>query len=549
MAITPDQTAEASDFINESEADAVPANDAGRVPKLESDGKLSPYFVRGINRGDGSDGVLNIPSGTTYIDCNYQNIVVKNYSSIDIASGATLALENTAPNGTILVLKCLGLAEIEGTIDLRGAGGKGGFAGYTDQKGDGFDGFSLSQVYCLGGKGAFDSNAGAGGIALTTGIREYAIFESDNLGEIGKLGAFCGAGGGGGRKAAIGGNKGQGGRGGSGGGGLIFISSKLDFSGTINTSGENGQNGEAKSGNSSSGGGAGGGGSAGLPMVLTNKIIANTGTIIAEGGDGGTGGNATATSTAGASAETAPAGGGASGIRDNGGSGGAYNTSAGVLSNGAVGSAPTELTTPINNNGSGGAIQTHNGGSGFDNLLFTFGGGVNGAKANKLTLRIKKQGTPSDIEIYIYSAPFGSYTPFDLSRCHLIKHIGTLTASDVTTSTADIEFDFDEIAIPSSGAIVVRMDGTHNGSNYFEFQMSSSNGSYTVLFDTNGDDIFETNYDDNTVNFVKFSHVRKSGAGGGGGAGGGADANGTGNGGAGGAGGSSYDVEIIEMPI
>lgn len=46
MSITTGQNADASDFINESEKNATPANDAGRVPKLESDQKLHPYFVR-----------------------------------------------------------------------------------------------------------------------------------------------------------------------------------------------------------------------------------------------------------------------------------------------------------------------------------------------------------------------------------------------------------------------------------------------------------------------------------------------------------------------
>lgn len=44
--ITNGQIANASIFINESEKNATPASDNGRVPKLENDGKLHPYFVR-----------------------------------------------------------------------------------------------------------------------------------------------------------------------------------------------------------------------------------------------------------------------------------------------------------------------------------------------------------------------------------------------------------------------------------------------------------------------------------------------------------------------
>lgn len=45
MAITVDSTADPSDFINHSEKNPTPANDAGRVPKLESSGKLHPFFL------------------------------------------------------------------------------------------------------------------------------------------------------------------------------------------------------------------------------------------------------------------------------------------------------------------------------------------------------------------------------------------------------------------------------------------------------------------------------------------------------------------------
>jgi hypothetical protein len=42
--ISPDEAIVSSDFISESEKDATPANDEGRVPKLESDGKLSEVW-------------------------------------------------------------------------------------------------------------------------------------------------------------------------------------------------------------------------------------------------------------------------------------------------------------------------------------------------------------------------------------------------------------------------------------------------------------------------------------------------------------------------
>lgn len=46
MSITSGQNAVASDFINQAAKNATPANDAGRVPKLESDGKLAGFFTK-----------------------------------------------------------------------------------------------------------------------------------------------------------------------------------------------------------------------------------------------------------------------------------------------------------------------------------------------------------------------------------------------------------------------------------------------------------------------------------------------------------------------
>ena len=47
MPITVGNNGLASDFINESEKDATPANDEGRVPKLESDAKIGNAFIKG----------------------------------------------------------------------------------------------------------------------------------------------------------------------------------------------------------------------------------------------------------------------------------------------------------------------------------------------------------------------------------------------------------------------------------------------------------------------------------------------------------------------
>lgn len=47
MAISPDEPIVAEDFINESEADPTPANNEGKVPKLEANGKVHSSFLSG----------------------------------------------------------------------------------------------------------------------------------------------------------------------------------------------------------------------------------------------------------------------------------------------------------------------------------------------------------------------------------------------------------------------------------------------------------------------------------------------------------------------
>lgn len=52
MSITAGSTARADDFINKAQANAVPATDVGRVPKLESTGKLHKFFLETSRKYD-----------------------------------------------------------------------------------------------------------------------------------------------------------------------------------------------------------------------------------------------------------------------------------------------------------------------------------------------------------------------------------------------------------------------------------------------------------------------------------------------------------------
>lgn len=84
--------------------------------------------LSGINPkfGDGSDGALNVTSGTTQIDCNNQSLVIKNYTSFNVSAGATLEFINVPDEGLVFVPLVQGNYTMAGTIDARGDGSKGG---------------------------------------------------------------------------------------------------------------------------------------------------------------------------------------------------------------------------------------------------------------------------------------------------------------------------------------------------------------------------------------------------------------------------------------
>lgn len=76
--------------------------------------------------GDGSDGVLNISSGTTTVDLNSAAIVYKNYTSISITGTGQLAFSNPNTNGTYVVLRSKGNFTVTSStspaIDVSGMG-------------------------------------------------------------------------------------------------------------------------------------------------------------------------------------------------------------------------------------------------------------------------------------------------------------------------------------------------------------------------------------------------------------------------------------------
>lgn len=357
MSIQAGQDILASDFTTTSTG----AGDAGKGIRLGSDGLIDSANLK--FGGDGSDGALNITAGnTTTIDAAGASIVVKNYSSINIANTATLQLSNKAAGGTILILKCLGNCTIEGLTDLEGDGANAITEGFSilDETND------HSGNNGGGGNYASPPSGGVGGVIL--GSKDL-YSTPDALRLYRKIiNVACGSGGGNGGSGQLSGG-GAGGAGGAGGGVLIIeCAGALDFDagGEVNINGSigsNGANGQAS--NTAGGGGGGGGGNAGMALILYNTLTDNSGTINAKGGAGGDGGD-DGNAGAGATDRGGGAGGGggasysAIGANGGAGSGGATNGangSAGGVGNGAGGAGGGGKGDPAGRYGGTGGAQ------------------------------------------------------------------------------------------------------------------------------------------------------------------------------------------------
>lgn len=257
--------------------------------------------------GDGSDGVLNVTSGSSglALDVKHQ------FSSVNIASGATLTTGSTS--GAVLYICCTGSFTLNGTLDvsnkvIRGnnswsvtidgvlysspgvanggsggsdpAGGSGGSQG-SGYGGGGSGGSASASVgatnrFGTGGQGGTgSSSASSGGASVSLGSISVPV-TSSQTGGTGSSGA-----GGSGGAATVNGSVGGSGAGGS-----------QDAVG--NDSGGGGTT--ANSAYAAGGGGGGGGlaGKAGVHIVIKAPSITINGTIITSGSvgtDGKTGGS------------------------------------------------------------------------------------------------------------------------------------------------------------------------------------------------------------------------------------------------------------------
>lgn len=335
MAITQGSNANASDFINESGRNAVPANDAGRVPKLESDGRLDNAFLPNLLPfGTGADGDATLDGVADYVafssrsGSEYTLTRDVNLGTLTINSGVTLITNGYlifadtitgagtvkwgAPNPGVGASSAAGAAggSAGGAGRLKNAAGGAGGAG-NDENANGVSGTSTgalsNSIGAQGGAGGAgsDDSAGIPGSGGSSGtVTQNALpTKSDPVSVLLCLdlslasfaasefwqGGSGGGGGGGGTTSDT--TLGGGGGGGGASGGIVFIAARL-WAGTftINAAGAAGGAGYAASSGQGGGGGGGGGGSA----IVIYRSKTWTGTSQLSGGTGGAAGGGTA---------------------------------------------------------------------------------------------------------------------------------------------------------------------------------------------------------------------------------------------------------------
>lgn len=344
MTISQDQTARADDFINESEKDATPANDNGRVAKLESvdgdDAKISNAFVKYGGFGDGSDGDVTISSATTLTkDMYYNNLTVNDTLTTDgykifvkgTLDGTGTIDWGTANNGGNGVSDADGgsggsggsqsgsgiLKNIAGSQGGDGGssdGTTGGVAGNSadgDMKGtnsnpsigvngsdggNGGGGTGNGEHYQVGGSGGTIVDPNTDFPVYSYLISLFADLKSDYT--LTRLLSSGGAGGGGyGGDGSTSDYSGSGGGGGATGG-IVFISANnVSGSFSIKAVGGNGGNGSNGVDNNVGGGGGGAGGAGGVSVLVYNTKDWTSSYNLSGGTGGSPGSGATSTAT------------------------------------------------------------------------------------------------------------------------------------------------------------------------------------------------------------------------------------------------------------
>lgn len=243
--------------------------------------------------GNGSDGPLNVTSGTTNLnlDQKYQ------YTTVNVSSGAILSTANTV--GSVLYILATTSINIAGSILLNSKLANGQSISSVTIDGTLYSNPSTGQggaggsnyAGATGGAGGMGyGGGGAGGGGITSSSVEYH-------GGNGGTGNTTGSGGAG--ISSSGGNfHGNNGTGYGGGGGSLVVDGSTGSTGQSGagggTPGANGANGSGSGALYYASGGGGAGGLAGKPgvhLVLKAPSITITGTINVSGSDAGSGGN------------------------------------------------------------------------------------------------------------------------------------------------------------------------------------------------------------------------------------------------------------------
>lgn len=330
---------------------------AGQVVEVEYDGTNfqiqspvgnAPLTTQAFKfGGTGSDGALNVSSGTTVIALGSVRFFEKNYTTISITGTGKISFSGAHASGTFVTLRATGDVTLTSSqtpmIDGSGIGATGGtsptFAGVT---GTGYSTFLV--VPSAGGGSAnstvFGSTATGGAGGVSGGL--VSITPSGAL-TMRTILVAAGAGGGG---AVVSGAFTPGGASGGTGGGALYI----ECGGAWNFTTASGISVAGTAGGTSVNGGGAGGGAGGTFLALYNTLTANTGTVSVSGGAGGTAGSGAA----------GGAGGNGSSGTGVGGAGGNGNTTGGWTSSGAGGGASFWLTAA----GSAGTAGTLYGGGG-----------------------------------------------------------------------------------------------------------------------------------------------------------------------------------------
>lgn len=213
--------------------------------------------------GDGSDGDLVVAAGaTTTLDFGGQNYLIKNYKTVNIAG--VLTATNTPASGGILILRSAGEFIVSGKIDLKGKGATAGTTGYYSNAANFYTGSATSTYYIT---------------------NKFNYLYERGL----KFPFVVGSGGGTASQSWTGPGCGNtyypGGVGGNGGGSLFLeLGGKINITGYIDLSGNDGQNGVGGSNVGVSGGGGGASGNifmlyneGGQTINISNNVIINSG--------------------------------------------------------------------------------------------------------------------------------------------------------------------------------------------------------------------------------------------------------------------------------